>query len=192
MCHTVANRGLSVVAPLRRELVEFKSSKNNRTPLMIDPMNALVEFQKAFRAGDIPVQRGHLDTRILVAIDRPQGQNRFNYMRADGKTLTVLVMFAQNGLEQGCPVFNIGYAVAPEYRGSGLAKSTLIAGLAELSVGLARAQIPKIHIEAVISPNNLISQAVARAIFDSPPTPIIDSISGDSALQYIRAVVSTR
>ena len=32
-------------------------------------------------------------------------------MRADGSTLTVLVMFAQNGLEDGEPVFNIGYAV---------------------------------------------------------------------------------
>lgn len=155
---------------------------------MTDPMSALVQFQEAFEAGYIPVQPGQLDTSVLFAGDQPHGRPRFSYMRADGETLTALVMFAQNGLEQGYPVFNIGYAVARGHRGRGLAKSTLVAGLAELSAGLAGARIPLIHVEAVISPDNLVSQAVARAIFDVTPTPITDSVSGKPALHYSRAV----
>ncbi len=155
---------------------------------MTDPMDALIQFQEAFEAGFIPVRAGRLDPTILVAPDRPNGRPRFNFMRAQGETLTALVMFAQDGLEGGYPVFNIGYAVAYYYRGQGLAKSTLVAGLAELSAGLADANVPVIQVEAAISPDNLASQAVARAIFDAKPKLITDSVSGEPALHYSRTV----
>ncbi|MGF7151875.1 RimJ/RimL family protein N-acetyltransferase [Sphingomonas zeicaulis] len=99
-------------------------------------------------------------------------------------------MFAQNGLEDGEPVVNIGYAVPEAYRGHGLAKATLIAALAELSAGLAGARISAIHIEAVIAPDNLASLRVAAAIFDAAPTPIIDRESELPALHYTRRVAS--
>lgn len=155
-----------------------------------DPMSALVQFQKAFEQGLIPVQPGRRDGNLLFAPDTPNGQPRFNYMRAEGSTLTVLVMFVQNGLEDGEPVFNIGYAVRETYRGHGIAKATLTAALAELSFGLAGARIPAIHVEAVIAQDNLASLRVAAAIFDAAPTPIIDSESGLPALHYTRRVAS--
>jgi RimJ/RimL family protein N-acetyltransferase len=161
-------------------------------PSMIDPMGALVQFQEAFKANRIPVQRGRRDASLLLAYDEPHDTPRFSYMRAMGKTLIALVMFARNGSEEGYPVFNVGYAVANDYRGRGLAKSTLVAGLAELSTGLAGAGIPIIHIEAVISPQNIASHAVARAVFDGAPTSIIDSVSGAPALLYTRIVDSRR
>lgn len=157
---------------------------------MTNPMAALLQFQVTFEAGEIPVQPGRLDPTILFAVDHPNGGPRFNYMRAENKTLSVLVMFAQNGLKYRSPLFNIGYAVAETYRGRGLAKSTLIGALAELSAGLGSAGVGAIHIEAVISPNNLASQAVARSIFDTVPIENTDCVSGEPALQYSRAVVS--
>lgn len=155
---------------------------------MTDPMSALVQFQEAFEQSLIPVQPGRRDRKLLFAPDTPNGQPRFNYMRAEGSTLTVLVMFVQNGLEDGEPVFNVGYAVPETYRGHGLAKATLTAALAELSSGLAGARIPAIHVEAVIAQDNLASLRVAAAIFDAAPTPIIDSESGLPALHYTRRV----
>lgn len=157
---------------------------------MTDPMSALVQFQEAFEQGLIPVQPGRLDRNLLFAPDTPNGHPRFNYMRADGSTLTVLVMFAQNGLEDGEPVFNIGYAVPEAYRGHGLAKPALTAALAELSAGLVGPGIPAIHVEAVIAPDNLASQRVAAAVFDAAPTPIVDSESRLPALHYTRRVAS--
>ncbi len=156
---------------------------------MIDPMNALLQFKDAFEIGMIPVQPGRLDPNLLFALDEPNGHLRFNYMRAEDNFLTALVMFAQNGLKDGKPVFNIGYAVAETHRGRGLAKSTLMAALKELSAGLAGASIPVIEVEAVISPDNLPSQAVARTIFDTVPTPITDNESGLPALHYLRKVI---
>lgn len=157
-------------------------------PSMTDPMNALNQFQKAFEVGLIPVQPGRLDQTVLFAPDQVYGRARFNYMRAQGKTLIALVMFVQNGVEDGNPVFSIGYAVADEYRGRGLAKSTLLAALTELSSGLASANISAIQVEAVISPNNLASQAIAMAVFDDTPSSITDSVSGEPALLYSRRV----
>lgn len=144
-------------------------------PVMTDPMDALVQFQQAYEAGLVPVQPGRLDGSVLVAADQPNGKSRFSYMRVDGAIVIALVMFAQDGLEGGNPVFNIGYAVAPGCRSRGLAKATLVAALAELSAGLAGAKVPIIHVEAVISPDNLASHAVAKAIFDDAPAPITDS-----------------
>lgn len=167
-------------------------SGDDLMPSMTDPMNALIQFQEAFEAGFIPVQPGRLDSTVLFAPDQPNGRARFNYMRAQGETLTALVMFAQDGVEDGYPVFSIGYAVAVDHRGRGLAKSTLMAALAELSAGFAGANIPTIHVEAVISPSNLASQAVARAIFDATPKSITDSESGEPALLYSRRVACRR
>lgn len=87
-------------------------------------------------------------------------------------------------------MFNIGYAVPEVYRGHGLAKATLTVALAELSAGLAGGRIPAIHVEAVIAPDNLVSQRVAAAIFDAAPTPIINSKSRLPALHYTRRVAS--
>lgn len=157
-------------------------------PSMTDPMNALNQFQKAFEVGLIPVQAGRLDQTVLFAPDHANGRARFNYMRTQGETLIALVMFVQTGLEDGNPVFSIGYAVADDYRGRGLAKSTLLAALTELSAGLASANIPAIQVEAVISLDNLASQAVATAVFDDTPRSITDSVSGEPALLYSRRV----
>lgn len=155
---------------------------------MTDPMNALDQFQTAFEMGLIPVQAGRLDQSIWFAHDSVNGKARFSYMRARGKTLTVLVMFVQNGVEDGNPIFSIGYAVADEYRGRGLAKSTFLAALRELSTGLASANVPAIQVEAVISPSNFASQAVAMAVFHHKPSSITDSESGEPALLFSQKV----
>lgn len=155
---------------------------------MTDPAGALALFQEAFAQGEIPAQPGRLDSTLLFAPDRPNGRRRFNYMRSDGRALKALVMFAQNGTEDGCPVFNVGYAVAEVFRGQGLAKSTLAAALAELTDGMGAAGIPCIHVEAVIDVDHTVSQCVAKTIFNAAPTRIIDSLSGLPALHFTRKI----
>ena len=86
------------------------------------------------------------------------------------------------------PVFNMGYAVAAGYGGHKLVESTLVAGFAGLSAGLAGARIPIIQGEAVIRPDDLASQAAARVIYAAAPEPITDSVSGEPAPHYNGAV----
>ncbi|MFT8490957.1 MAG: hypothetical protein ABF672_10465 [Gluconobacter oxydans] len=155
---------------------------------MTDPTNALRLFQHAFECGQIPVERGRIDPTLMFACDEPKGRTRFNYMRAEGRTLSALVMFVHSDMIEGHPCFNIGYAVAETFRGKGLAKSTLVAGLNEFTNGLNGACIPVIHIEAVIAPENFVSQQVATVIFDSTPVTITDRESGLPALHYMRRI----
>ncbi len=155
---------------------------------MTDPAAALALFQEAFAQGQIPVQPGRLDPTLLFAPDRPNGRPRFNYMRGEGRMLRALVMFAQDGTQNGHPVFNIGYAVAVAFRGQGLAKATLAGALAELTHGMGGAGIPCIHVEAMIDVDHAASQRVAEAIFNDVPTRIIDSISGLPALHFTRRI----
>jgi hypothetical protein len=85
-----------------------------------------------------------------MAVDHPNGKTRFSYKRFTGTTMTALVMFAQDGMEEGGPIFNIGYAVDDRARGRGLAQSTLVAALAELEHGLKGANVPVLNVVAVI------------------------------------------
>lgn len=155
---------------------------------MTDPAAALALFQEAFAQGQIPVQPGRLDPTLSFAPDRPNGRPRFNYMRSDGRMLRALVMFAQNGTQDGHPVFNVGYAVAEAFRGQGLAKATLAGALAELAHGMGGAGIAFIHVEAVIDVDHAVSQRVAETIFNDAPIRIIDSISGLPALHFTRKI----
>lgn len=155
---------------------------------MTDPTNALRLFQHAFECGQIPVERGRIDPTLMFARDEPNGRARFNYMRVEGRTLSTLVMFAHSDMIEGHPCFNIGYAVAEAFQGKGLAKSTLVAALNEVANGLTGARIPMIHIEAVIAPENFVSQRVVTVIFDSAPVTITDSESGLPALHYSRRI----
>lgn len=157
-------------------------------PQMTDPADALVLYQQAFAAGQIPLQIGALDPNLFVAVDRPNGHARFSYMRVEGRTLTVLIMFAQSESVDEYPCFSVGYAVPEAYRGKGLATNALVAGLAELEHGLRRTNIPAIHVEAVIGVSHAVSQSVAAAVFDDAPTEIVDSVSGQPALHYTRKI----
>ncbi|GGM10433.1 hypothetical protein GCM10011534_35710 [Pseudooceanicola nanhaiensis] len=156
---------------------------------MTDPGNALALYQQAFAAGVIPLQPCRLDPSLLMAVDHPNGKKRFSYMRFTGTKMTALVMFAQDGMEEGGPIFNIGYAVDDCARGRGLAQSTLVAALAELEHGLKGANVPVLNVEAVINIDHIVSQRVAATIFPDAPKPIIDSGSGLPALHYYRSIL---
>ena len=155
---------------------------------MTDPGSALTLYQQAFAAGAIPLQPCRLDPSLFMAVDYSNGKARFSYMRVAGTKMTALVMFVQNGMDRGGPIFNIGYAVDDGARGCGLARSTLVAALAELQQGIKGANVPMIHVEAVIDAGHTVSQRVAAAIFSDVPKPITDSESGLPALHYYRTI----
>lgn len=156
---------------------------------MTDPGNALALYQEAFAAGAIPLRPCRLDPSLFRAVDQPNGKTRFSYMRIAGKKITALVVFAQEGMAEGGPIFDIGYAVDDGARGRGLARSTLVAALAELEYGLKGANVPVIHIEVVIDVDHTVSQRVTAAIFPDAPKPITDSASGLPALHYYRTIL---
>ncbi len=105
---------------------------------MTDPTNALRSFQRLLLTGTIELEPGRLDKNLYSFVDEVDGTTRFTLVRLEGKTVTALVMFAQDGAIEGKPCFAIGYAVPEAYRNQGRAREIVKAALAEMQGALKR------------------------------------------------------
>ena len=157
---------------------------------MTAPTDTLVSFQRALRAGVVPLQPGEIDQTLYVHRDHPNGRPRFIYMKIDGKTITALAIFAMLDPRDGVVCLQTGYAVPESYRGQGRAKDILRSAVAELKNGLSRAGVKSFLVEAVIGIDNLASQKVAVAVISGTPKTITDEFSGLPALQYVLKVTA--
>lgn len=155
---------------------------------MVDPTDALISFQQALKRGDLRLQRCELDPALYVLADKPNGELRLSYARLDGKTVTALVLFVNSQPLDGKPCFNIGYAVPAAFRRKGLATSTVQASIAELRNGFGRNGIKTFYVEAVVGTTNEASKGVAASTLSPDPKSIIDEVSGEPALHYVRKV----
>lgn len=158
-------------------------------PRMVDPMDALVSFQEAYKRGIIDVQPGALDKRLFVHVDQPAaGSHRFIYVRFQGRTPTVLVNFTNADHLEGRPCFAVGVAVAEGHRKQGRAKDTVRAAIEEMRHGFTRAGLAPFYIEAIVHIDNVALQHVATATISAEPVPVVDSASGEHALQYLKKI----
>lgn len=152
--------------------------------MMADPMSALLSFQKEVSAG-MPTAGVVGSPNIRVFRDEPNGKTRFSYARVDEGQVRSLAMFVSGGAMDGIPCFDVGYAVAPPWRGCGYAKEIVIQGIKELSVGLRQATgLTAFWIVAVIDPENHVSKSLAMCTLSTTPESILDEFSGLPALVF--------
>lgn len=161
-----------------------QNHERQRMIAMTDPSLALAAFQADVSAGRVPLERSALDPGVLTAMDAPGGRMRCIYLTMEGKVITALAIMAMVGIRNREPTFQLGIAVAEDYRRQGRAKKLLAAALNELRHGSAHSNVPVIHVEAVVSQDNTASNALMPIIFDETPRPITDSVSGEPALYY--------
>jgi GNAT superfamily N-acetyltransferase len=110
----------------------------------------------------------------------------------DGDTIIAFATLIVIDQIDGLPIFHAGIAVPPAYRRQGRAKAILRAAIAELAAGLGRAGEPPFYVEAVVGIGNATSNAVCKSVLTEEPDEIIDSVSGQPALHYIRKVETKR
>ena len=151
---------------------------------MTDPSDALPLFQKALTLGQIPTQRGILDTSLFLATDNVNGHHRLSYMKLRGKTIMALVQFVSIDPLDGIPCFQAGYAVPTAFRGQGLAQTSFKAALAEMVRGFGR--FGDFFVEAIVGIDNPFSQKISAAVLGGVPQQVTDSVSGKPALRYLR------
>ena len=155
---------------------------------MTDPSNALQSFQQALLRGEMQLQRGVLDPDIYLHVDDPNGQTRFTYVKLEGRTVTVLVIFALCDPIEGTPCLNIGYAVPEAYRNQGRAKEAIRTAISEMQHGLGRQGHSVFYVEAIVGADNKSSQRVAEQAISDTPVAVTDQISGLPAFQYVRRI----
>jgi RimJ/RimL family protein N-acetyltransferase len=155
---------------------------------MTDPTDTLEAFQKALDEGVLSPQRCELDREMYVHLDQPNGDPRFTYVRVEGRTVTALGVFVVVEPIDGVACFQLGYAVPPASRGRGFAAGLVLAAIAEMRHGFARARVERFCIEAVVGADNAASQRVAEKIGFGKGKGMIDKLSGKPALQYVLQV----
>lgn len=99
-----------------------------------------------------------------------------------------MAMFVGMDKIDGIGCFQAGYAVPETYRGRGWAIEILEQGLDELSKGLARHDVEKFYVQAVVGTFNLASIGVASRLLSNVPVSTTDSVSGEPALAFTRLV----
>lgn len=158
-------------------------------PKMIDPTDGMVSFQQALLAGKIKLEKCVIDPTISVHMDRPEESVRLTYVRLSPKNIVqAIAIFTPAEPIERQTAFQVGYAVPPANRGKGLAKGIVEAGIAELKNGFSRNGVKAFWVEAVIGANNLASKRVAESVLSTSGKEVIDSHSGETAVQYLRKV----
>ena len=152
---------------------------------MTDPSDALASFQQMLPRGVLPLERARLDPTVRVMVDEPAaGVVRFTYVRTQGQRATEMAVLVTCEPIEGRPCWALGYAVEPELRGQGRAKSIVTAALNEFETGMRRAGALPQYIETVVGADNAASLRVATQLFGEGEQ-ITDSVSGLPALRFL-------
>ena len=157
-------------------------------PSLVNPMDALKQFEPALKAGHIAVQQGDVDPDVWVHLDHPNGQVRFTYARIKNGIVNAIALLTPAGVHEGLPVFQLGYAVPQHLRKRGYAKDIVNAAIAEFRNGMGRNGVPAFYIEAVVGVDNIGSQKVAEAILGAQFDTGNDDESGEAVIQYMLKV----
>lgn len=156
---------------------------------LTDPSSALQSLQEAFLARSLhPLQKGALHPEVLLFVDTPNDKVRFSYFTHEQFTVTGLAMLAQVEPLKGCHCFHLGVAVPPSCRNQGRGKALVLAAIEEFIHGFAKIGAPTYYIDAVVGLDNTASQRIAAAALSPDPADIIDSVSGLTALHYLKRV----
>ncbi len=157
---------------------------------MINPINAMHSFQKELLRGNIQLQPGDLNPDLFVYLDNPEdGKFRITYVRLESKTVTAFVNFVLCEPIEQTPCFQIGYAVAEEFRNKGQAKKIIEMAISEMRNGYQSAGITTFYVEAIVDANNKPSLRVAEQTLSAKPVGTIDKFSGLPAFQYLRKII---
>lgn len=154
---------------------------------MVDPYHGLVSYQQALLQGLIHPSRCKVHKALTVLLDDVPDGKRITYALVEGTTVKATVVFTPNGLFEGKPCFQVGYAVAEPLRGQGLGAQVLRMSIEELTEGF-RKIIPNFYIEAVVSPSNLASLRIAETVIGGTREQIVDQHSGENAIRFTVAV----
>lgn len=145
---------------------------------MVDMSAAMESFQGALDQKIISPIRGELDHDLHVLQDIAGGLVRMTYVYIANSRVTAFASIAQCDPIDGMPCFQIGYAVAEDHRGKGLAKKITAAAMEEFSNGITRNGAENYVIEAAVGINNEASLAVARAVIAETGTDATDHNTG--------------
>ncbi len=150
----------------------------------VDPSLAIPGFQSALDAGTLERLPCQLHTHLWRVQDRAGGW-RMTYMDVEEGRIRSIFMVIRNGfLDDGSPVFAIGYATTPENQRKGIGKKLARESTEELVGALKAIGTKRFAVEARVHRDNIPSQIIARATLGVEPQPFTDEKAGHDSLLY--------
>ena len=154
---------------------------------MPDLQETLLSFQDAYAEGLIDLVPCSIHPEIKLHGDEVNGQTRLTYARIDGETVKAIVVFLMVEPHKGKPCFQVGYAVAEQFRCQGIATDTVKRSLNELRQGSKR-HTKNFYLEAIVAADNIASRKVAERVICPTGEDISDAFNGEPALQFMQLV----
>lgn len=169
-----------------------RGPREGGVPQLTDPMDALESLEPAIRHGAVTMQPCEVHDDLQVLLDRPDGASlRITYAMISGAGIVKgIAIFTPVEPIDGVVTFGLGYAVAQQFRGEGLAAEIVTKAIEELRNGMARNGLREFYLEAIVGTNNAPSNAVARRVISDSPKDGTDAISGEPILAYVKLVRS--
>lgn len=155
---------------------------------MVNPVEGMISLQQAIDKNDVNLEVGRIHSDIYMHFDKPTGTPRLTYIKLSKKKKIIsYCVFVLTDCLEGFNCFNIGYAVAPAYRGKKLSFEILQKSIDEIKNGFQNS-MDALYLEAIVSIKNIASQKVANKLISPSPRKCIDAISGEDALSYTRFI----
>lgn len=153
-----------------------------------DIESALNSFQRAYDQKEIELKQCAQDPKLLMHVDRPNGDIRFTYVRFEGPRVSAMAQVIRCEDYEGAACFNVAWAVPADLRGAGRATDVINAAVAELTRGLRGAGLRSFWVEAIVGIENRASQRVAEKAISAKGIETTDAFAGVPVLQYLRHV----
>ena len=151
-------------------------------------MTALVSLESALKEKTVKMQRCELCPDLRVMVDYPNGTLRLTYAKVHKGRVQAIVMFIPAEPVDDVTSFGIGYAVAENMRGRGIATQVVPQAIEELRHGLKRNGRLPFYVEAVVAKTNGPSNRIAARLLSTKPTDGTDSFSGEPIFQYLKLI----
>jgi hypothetical protein len=169
--------------------LDFNSNRKGQgLPSIVDPMTALVSLDGALREKSVKMQRCELHPELRVMVDYPNGSLRLTYAKLHKSRVQAIVIFIPAEPVDGVPCFGIGYAVAENVRGRGIATQVVPQTIEELRHGFKRNGRLPFYVEAIVAKTNGPSNRLAARLLSTSPAEGADSFSGEPILQYLKLI----
>lgn len=155
-----------------------------------NPHDAMQSLEQAIACGEVHLKKGTVDPTLGLTIDKPNGEIRLTYVRLEAGKVIALVMAIPCDPFESKPCFNIGYAVAANFRGQGRAKELVKAAIAEMQHGFGIAGMNVFYVEAIVGEDNQPSMRVAERVISASYNSKVDAVSNVPIRQYMMKIGS--
>lgn len=156
--------------------------------LMADPSIVLDDLQELLNIGMDLSEYIVADGYYLFKSNWRPGKERYTFARVEKLIPQAVSIFCYDPINAKA-VYNLSYAVSPEWRRQGLAVDISQFGLNSILKDLKLRKLSQFKLEAVVGKTNLASIKTAEKLFACIGDPGIDSESGASILYFEKEFV---